>query len=157
MSGSHKNCIVNMWCWKAQSMTGLNFIPQYTDNVILRARYADISIKWAIYTTYCYWADDRYECTNLAGVRKLDVENGTIANICGKKMVTVRVSIRDLREKTNVFPHPPLNCGKFPSPALTLSQLFPHPHSSRTIIFLSHTHASQTNTVYFPAISGKFF
>ena len=62
---------------------------------------------------------------------------------------------RDLRGKTNVFPHPPLKCEKFPSPALTLVQLFPHPHSSRTIISLSRTHPSQP--IYFPAISRKLF
>ena len=42
--------------------------------------------------------------------------------------------------RQNMFPHPPLNCEKFPSPTtLTLVQLFLFPHSSRTIISLSHT------------------
>ena len=44
---------------------------------------------------------------------------------------------RDLRGKTNVFLHPPLNCEKFPSPTFLLHRHFPLQHSSLTIYILS--------------------
>ena len=62
---------------------------------------------------------------------------------------------RDLRGKTNVYPHPTHNCEKFHSPTLTIVQLFPHPHSFHTIISLSRTHLSQP--IYFSTISRNLF
>ena len=75
----------------------------------------------------------------------------------GTSSLHITLHTRDLRGKTNMFPHPPLNCETLPSPALTLVQVFPHPHSSRTIISLSRTHPSDPHKpIYFPAISRIF-